>query len=47
VWLDCNHYCTDVDLASKGNEVCMCVCVCVCVNHCTFTMTRTCCSSQY
>jgi len=29
VWLDCNQYRTDMDLASQGKEVCMYVCVCV------------------
>jgi len=27
VWLDCNQYRTDMDLASQGKEVCMYVCV--------------------
>lgn len=26
VWLDCNQYRSDMDLASQGKEVCMCVC---------------------
>lgn len=29
VWLDCNQYRTDMDLASQGKEVCMCMCMCV------------------
>ena len=36
VWLDCNQYRTDMDLANQGKEVCICVCVCVCVCVCFF-----------